>query len=121
MAVILERTTDEWLGTWAVLVETLVDDQRGDDPPIALEFTLDDGQKIVAPVTAVFGDRVHVRDRESGDPMNINDQRAEQRDRLRVVSYQQDDEPTVAQAVVAFAVIGALGWALVYRLLRGRR
>lgn len=53
--------------------------------------------------------------------MNINDQRAEQRDRLRVVSYQQDDEPTVAQAVVACAVAGALGWALLYRLLRGRR
>ena len=43
-------------------------------------------------------------------------------DRLaRAASWQRDEEPTVAQAVVTFALIGALGWALIWKIIRAWR
>lgn len=53
MAIILERTTDEWLGTWSFLTQALASDMLRDDPPLAVAVTLDDGTTITAPIVGV--------------------------------------------------------------------
>lgn len=35
--------------------------------------------------------------------------------------YQQDEEPTVIQAVGSCVVIGALGWALIWKIIRRKK
>lgn len=68
-------------------------------------------------------------ERFGGEVVNVDDHAKDylmklalhERDRLRSRSYQQDEEPTVAQAVVATAVVGATAWvilSLIWRLIR---
>ena len=55
MAVILERTTDEWLGTWGRLLQAVGEDMHLDKPAYSIEITLDGGEKIVGPVERLGG------------------------------------------------------------------
>ena len=68
-------------------------------------------------------------ERFGGEVVNVDDYARDylmklalhERDRLRSRSYQRDEEPTVAQAVVATTVVGAAAWVvllLIWRLIR---
>ena len=57
--------------------------------------------------------------RFGGEVVNVDDYVY---DRLaRAATWQRDEEPTVAQAVVAFTVIGVLGWALIWKIIRRKK
>lgn len=68
-------------------------------------------------------------ERFGGEVVNVDDYAKDfmvrlalhERDRLRSRSYQRDEEPTVAQAVVATVIVGIVGWlalAKIWRLIR---
>lgn len=56
--------------------------------------------------------------RFGGEVVNVDDYVHDYLSRAAQRTYQRDEEPTVAQAVVACTVIGALGWALIWKIIR---
>lgn len=59
--------------------------------------------------------------RFGGEVVSVDDYVYDHLARAAHRTYQQDEEPTVAQAAVACVVIGVLGWALIWKIFRRKK